>query len=68
MTVLLSSLVCSVQWSDELLLPLLSTLGDTCIHLAAYNNNLKILELLLRYGANINVQVGFSQLCLLDSH
>jgi len=34
--------------------------GDTCIHLAAYNNNLKILELLLRSGANINVQEGKS--------
>ncbi|KAJ6217207.1 hypothetical protein RDWZM_008364 [Blomia tropicalis] len=34
--------------------------GDTCIHLAAYNNNMKTIELLLRAGANINAQEGKS--------
>ncbi|OTF70857.1 ankyrin repeat domain containing protein, partial [Euroglyphus maynei] len=33
--------------------------GDTCLHLVAYNNDLKLLELFIRYGANIDVQVGF---------
>lgn len=32
--------------------------GDTCVHLAAYNNNLKALEMILHSGANVNVQEG----------
>ncbi|KAH7645852.1 ankyrin repeat domain containing protein 10 [Dermatophagoides farinae] len=34
--------------------------GDTCLHLAAYNNDLKLLELFIRSGAHIDIQEGKS--------
>ncbi|XP_027197261.2 uncharacterized protein LOC113791661 [Dermatophagoides pteronyssinus] len=34
--------------------------GDTCLHLAAYNNDLKLLELFIRSGANLDIQEGKS--------
>jgi ankyrin repeat protein len=32
-------------------------LGETCIHLAAYNTNKNIIELLVKSGADVNAQV-----------
>lgn len=36
---------------------LVISLGDTCLQLAAYNNDLKLLELFIRSGANLDIQV-----------
>lgn len=42
--------------------------GNTCVQLAAFNNDTKLLEMLVLSGANINVQVviiSFENECLL---
>lgn len=50
-------MITAQRWGKLYTYIICSPLGDTCVHLAAYNNNLKALELILHSGANINAQV-----------